>query len=79
VRHCTWTDDGIGRPDRDVRCGLYGHIDNRDPIALLGRERSRQMVWQASERNGGYSLHRMQAPERRRDEVVRRCSRRSLA
>lgn len=30
--------------------GIYGHIDNHDPIELLGRERARPMVWQASER-----------------------------
>jgi ectoine hydroxylase-related dioxygenase (phytanoyl-CoA dioxygenase family) len=30
--------------------GLYGHIDNRDPIELLGRESDGMMVWQASER-----------------------------
>lgn len=29
--------------------GLYGHIDNRDPIELLGQERQSQMVWQASD------------------------------
>ena len=29
--------------------GIYGNIDNRDPIELLGRDRMRQMVWQASE------------------------------
>ena len=30
--------------------GLYGHIDNRDPIELLGRDSDGMMVWQASER-----------------------------
>jgi ectoine hydroxylase-related dioxygenase (phytanoyl-CoA dioxygenase family) len=30
--------------------GLYGHIDNRDPIELLGQERRGQMVWQASDK-----------------------------
>ncbi|WP_431854244.1 phytanoyl-CoA dioxygenase family protein [Azospirillum sp.] len=30
--------------------GQYGHIDNRDPIELLGRERARAMVWEASDR-----------------------------
>ena len=30
--------------------GLYGHVDNRDPIELLGRDSDRLMVWQASER-----------------------------
>jgi len=30
--------------------GQYGHIDNRDPIELLGRERKRAMVWEASDR-----------------------------
>lgn len=29
--------------------GLYGHIDNRDPIELLGQESQNQMIWQASE------------------------------
>ena len=31
--------------------GQYGHLDNRDPIELLGRERARPMVWEASDRN----------------------------
>lgn len=30
--------------------GIYGHIDNHDPIELLGRDSKRQMVWQASEK-----------------------------
>lgn len=30
--------------------GQYGHINNRDPIELLGRERRRGMVWEASDR-----------------------------
>lgn len=30
--------------------GVYGHIDNRDPIELLGRERAKPMVWEASDR-----------------------------
>ncbi len=30
--------------------GQWGHIDNHDPIELLGRERARPMVWEASER-----------------------------
>lgn len=30
--------------------GIYGHIDNHDPIELLGRERARPMIWEASER-----------------------------
>jgi ectoine hydroxylase-related dioxygenase (phytanoyl-CoA dioxygenase family) len=29
--------------------GMYGHIENADPIELLGRERTGKMVWQASE------------------------------
>ncbi|MEM7325599.1 MAG: phytanoyl-CoA dioxygenase family protein, partial [Actinomycetota bacterium] len=29
--------------------GVYGHIDNRDPIELLGRERAKPMVWEASD------------------------------
>lgn len=29
--------------------GLYGHVDNRDPIELLGQPRRGKMVWQASE------------------------------
>lgn len=33
--------------------GQYGHIDNRDPIELLGRERKRSMVWEASDRKRG--------------------------
>lgn len=32
--------------------GIYGHIDNHDPIELLSRERARPMVWQASQRRG---------------------------
>ena len=30
--------------------GLYGHIDNRDPIELLDRPPGREMVWEASDR-----------------------------
>jgi ectoine hydroxylase-related dioxygenase (phytanoyl-CoA dioxygenase family) len=30
--------------------GQYGHIENNDPIELLGRERTGSMVWQASDR-----------------------------
>lgn len=30
--------------------GVYGHIDNNDPIELLGRERGQPMVWEASDR-----------------------------
>lgn len=30
--------------------GQYGHVDNRDPITLLGRAPSRGMVWEASDR-----------------------------
>ena len=30
--------------------GQYGHIDNQDPITLLGRTPSRGMVWEASDR-----------------------------
>lgn len=30
--------------------GIYGHIDNRDPIELLGRKQKRQMVWHASDK-----------------------------
>lgn len=29
--------------------GQYGHIDNTDPITLLGRERGRRTVWEASD------------------------------
>ena len=29
--------------------GIYGHIENADPIELLGRERTAKMVWQASD------------------------------
>lgn len=29
--------------------GQYGHIDNRDPITLLGAESGRRTVWQASD------------------------------
>ena len=27
----------------------FGHIDNHDPIELLGRERGRRMVWEATD------------------------------
>ena len=30
--------------------GQFGHIDNHDPIELLGRERGKRMVWEATER-----------------------------
>lgn len=30
--------------------GQYGHIDNSDPIALLGQKPTRGMVWEASDR-----------------------------
>lgn len=30
--------------------GQYGHIDNQDPIAMLGREPLRTTVWEASDR-----------------------------
>lgn len=30
--------------------GIYGHIDNRDPIELLGRKRKGMMVWEASDK-----------------------------
>jgi ectoine hydroxylase-related dioxygenase (phytanoyl-CoA dioxygenase family) len=29
--------------------GQWGHIDNRDPIELLGRERGQRMVWEATD------------------------------
>ncbi len=29
--------------------GQFGHIDNRDPIELLGRERTKRMVWEATD------------------------------
>lgn len=29
--------------------GQYGHIDNTDPITLLGRERGKRTVWEASD------------------------------
>ncbi|MCG8492704.1 MAG: phytanoyl-CoA dioxygenase family protein [Sneathiellales bacterium] len=29
--------------------GVYGHIDNKDPIQLLGQEQTRGMVWEASD------------------------------
>lgn len=31
--------------------GIYGHIDNADPITLLGREQTRGMVWQAASKS----------------------------
>ena len=33
--------------------GLYGHVENRDPIELLGRPAKGRMVWQASDRKAG--------------------------
>lgn len=30
--------------------GLYGHVENRDPIELLGQPAEGRMVWEASER-----------------------------
>ena len=27
----------------------FGHIDNHDPIELLGRERGKRMVWEATD------------------------------
>ena len=30
--------------------GQFGHIDNKDPIELLGRERTKSTVWEASDR-----------------------------
>lgn len=29
--------------------GQFGHIDNKDPIELLGRERGKRMVWEATD------------------------------
>jgi len=29
--------------------GQFGHIDNRDPIELLGHERGKRMVWEATD------------------------------
>jgi len=29
--------------------GMYGHVENHDPVEFLGRERVGKMVWQASE------------------------------
>ena len=29
--------------------GQSGHIDNRDPIELLGRDRGKRMVWEATD------------------------------
>lgn len=37
--------------------GQWGHIDNRDPIELLGRERTRPMVWEASDRKAQRESH----------------------
>ncbi len=28
--------------------GLYGHVDNKDPITLLGRTSETKMIWQQS-------------------------------
>ncbi len=30
--------------------GIYGHIENTDPIVMLGQEQTRGMVWEASDR-----------------------------
>ncbi len=32
-----------------VYMGQSGHIDNHDPIELLGRERGKRMVWEATD------------------------------
>lgn len=32
--------------------GQFGHIDNHDPIELLGRERGKRMVWEATDEEG---------------------------
>jgi hypothetical protein len=32
--------------------GQFGHIDNHDPIELLGRERGKRMVWEATDAKG---------------------------
>lgn len=37
--------------------GQYGHIDNGDPIEMLGRERTRRMVWEASDRKRSATPH----------------------
>jgi hypothetical protein len=29
--------------------GQFGHIDNHDPIELLGRERGKRTVWEATD------------------------------
>jgi hypothetical protein len=29
--------------------GQFGHIDNHDPIELLGRDRGKRMVWEATD------------------------------
>lgn len=33
--------------------GVYGHIDNKDPIQLLGQKQLRSMVWEASDKKAG--------------------------
>ena len=33
--------------------GQFGHIDNHDPIELLGRERGKRMVWEATDATEG--------------------------
>lgn len=30
--------------------GIYGHVENRDPIELLGEDRAGMMVWEASDK-----------------------------
>lgn len=42
--------------------GQWGHIDNRDPIELLGRERTRPMVWEASDRKAQRESAASRAP-----------------
>ena len=32
-----------------VHKGQFGHINNHDPIELLGRERGKRMVWEATD------------------------------
>jgi ectoine hydroxylase-related dioxygenase (phytanoyl-CoA dioxygenase family) len=46
--------------------GQFGHIDNHDPIELLGRERTKRMVWEATDvkKARGQAGHWVATPSR---------------
>ena len=49
--------------------GQFGHIDNRDPIELLGRERGKRMVWEATD------IRKARMGERRSSRTMRHSGR----